>query len=230
MEVRNLALLGKNISHSLSPELYKEIYNDKKLNYQLIDIQSEASLPSLDVLMEKLDGLNITSPYKEFYLNQVEIDSTEVKSLKAINCIAKHNDRFKATNTDYIALKQLVPQMSKNLNIIILGDGVMSRVVSTVCTSLNIAYSIRSRKIDKKIFEEFSHGLIVDENSLLINCCSRSYCFNGRLGSNSHFWDLNYKHSEHQSYFLNSPSYTDGYSLLKLQAHEAAAFWSQLKN
>jgi len=230
MEMKKLALLGKDISHSLSPDLYREIYKDKNLNYQLIDIANSADLPSLAMLMKDLDGLNITSPYKEFYLNQVEISSNEIQSINAINCILKQSDRFFATNTDYLALKHLVPLMKKDLKIVILGDGVMSRVVQIVCKFLEIEFEQRSRRQDPELFTQFSNGKFVDENTLLINCCSRSYCFEGELGTNSHFWDLNYRHSHHQEYFKKTSSYTDGFSLLKLQAEKAAAFWSQLKN
>lgn len=230
MEVTKLALLGRNISHSLSPALYKEIYQEKAIDYRLIDIDKEIDLMPLTDLMQDLDGLNITSPFKEYYLPEVEINSEEIQALAAINCIGKVGGKFYATNTDYLALLKLMPKMPNTNKVIILGDGVMSRVVSAVCRKLKIHFMVRSRKICPDEFKHFSAGNIVDKNSLIINCCSRSYSFKGNMDPSSHFWDLNYRHSEHLEYFKNSPSYTDGYSLLKLQAYDAAAFWSQLKN
>lgn len=225
-----LALLGKDISHSLSPDLYKEIYKNQTIDYQLIDIKHINFLPSLKVLMNDLDGLSITSPYKEVYLSEVIIEDSVISALKAVNCIGKKLDKFYATNTDYTALLELVPEKVENRRIVILGDGVMSRLIESVCRIRGISFEIRSRKLDPIKFNSFSNGEIVDENSLIINCCSRAYSFKGKLGYGSHFWDLNYRHQEHQHYFDTLPTYTDGYSLLKLQAEHAAAFWSQLKN
>lgn len=225
-----LALLGRHISHSLSPKLYADIYDNLNVDYQLIDIEDKTLVPSLGILMNDLDGLNITSPYKEIFLNDVKIQQSEIQALNAINCIGKKQGSFYATNTDYTALIRLIPKMACNKKIIILGDGVMSRVVESVCKLKGLTFEVRSRKIDDELFRKFSNGNILEDNSLIINCCSRSYTFNGRLGIDSHFWDLNYRHQMHLDYFHGSQSYTDGYSLLKLQAEDAAAFWSQLKN
>ncbi len=59
-----LALIGKNISHSKSPEIYNKLLNNQ-VEYTLLDCDTVDAIPSLDELMKKFDGVSITSPYKE---------------------------------------------------------------------------------------------------------------------------------------------------------------------
>lgn len=68
-----LGLLGYPITHSLSPKLYQEILGPKLTSYELFSFENRESIPSLDYFANKLDGLNITSPYKTHFINQIQI-------------------------------------------------------------------------------------------------------------------------------------------------------------
>lgn len=225
--VIKLGLLGRNISHSKSPELYQQIYGINNVDYRLFDFDEETSIPRLDVLFKDLDGLNITAPYKEHFLSNVEIKDVVIQSLKAINCIGHKGKKFYATNTDYSAMKRLLADMSKGCEVLILGDGAMSRVTQKACEQNNLRHQIWSRKLTPLEFESMP---IPDRNVLVVNCCARSYVFNHKLPKNALFWDLNYSHSEHERLFKGSSQYVDGLNLLREQALDAAAFWSSLKN
>jgi len=62
----SLALLGKNISHSKSREVYEELLAEK-IDYKIYDCPSPSDIPSLDAFFKKHKGLSITSPYKKFF-------------------------------------------------------------------------------------------------------------------------------------------------------------------
>ncbi len=222
-----LGLLGKNISHSLSPKLYSDIYGEKNVEYSLLDFNEKNQIPPIDKLMIGLDGLNITSPYKEHFIKDVIIKDDFIRSLAAINCIAKVGEQFFATNTDYSAMLSLLPDMAKQKHVVILGDGVMSRITQTACLKIGLQFEVYSRRLTP---EKFNQMELVDENVLVINCCSREYAFNGKITAGLHFWDLNYLHQAHLQLFKYKKNYIDGLNLLREQARDAAAFWSSLKN
>ena len=125
-----LGLIGKDISHSLSPKIYSELIKDY-FSYDLIDHDSEDSLPTLKQLQEDgYSGINITSPYKKSYLNiasegKLTLTDTALK-LNAINCLKITSDIIYATNTDYIAIETLHSSLEKFEDIILLGNGVMA--------------------------------------------------------------------------------------------------------
>lgn len=225
-----LALLGKNISHSLSPKLYQEIYGENQVKYKLLDFQNEITIPSLQILFKDLDGLNITAPYKQHFLKSVTIADESVKKLNAINCVASVNNSFVATNTDYTALLKLLPNMAQGRSVIILGSGAMARVTSLACKYLKIEYEQWSRSETPNLFEQMNFEKLSDKNILIVNCCAREFVFRAEIPGSAVFWDLNYAHKEHELIFARDKRYTDGLNLLRAQAKDAAAFWSSVKN
>jgi shikimate dehydrogenase len=221
-----LALLGKDIQHSRSKEMYEKI-SKQKVDYTLFDYPDQDSIPNLEVLFESISGLSITSPYKKVFFENVDMNDS-IKELGAINCIKKSGTNYYATNTDYLALIELFPQVlsDKFVNIYILGDGVMSKIITKVLDEQQEQYEIRSRRLNNlnNLAEETMRN---NRPVLLINCCSREYIFKGDLPKNSVFWDLNYNMPDHLDYFSTKLiKYIDGLSLLEGQAKHALRFWN----
>jgi|SRR5690606_19169450 len=226
-----LALLGKNISHSLSPDLYREIYGRENLQYQLFDCRESTDIPSLENMFLGIDGLSITAPYKEHFLNEVIINDPTVEKLRAINCIGKKANTFLATNTDLSAMRRLLPPLLSGRTLVVLGSGAMTRVVSAVASEMGATLVQWSRRNTPAEFRSMPLESISDGNVLVVNCCAREYVFSHKLPENALFWDMNYRHQAHQESFQTiSSQYIDGLNLLKGQAEDAAAFWSILKN
>lgn len=222
------ALLGQGIQHSLSPMLYKELIGEH-VQYDLIDVNLN-NIPSLNDLKTKYEGINITSPYKEVYLKEVEL-SKNAKALGAINCLKFKNGKVYGENTDYLAILDILKKHQMNhtsLKVILLGDGVMSRVTQNALVSLKIDYSLFSRKLNHNFFQiDFSQ--IHDKNVfvLIINSCARSFVYTGPLPEKGIFWDFNYKFQPHIERFSNEKiQYEDGFEMLKKQAEYAVVFWS----
>ena len=144
----SLALLGKEISHSKSQELYTELLS-QKLIYTKYDIHDFKDIPTLDKIFEKSSGLSITSPYKRHFLSQVHM-TEEIKGLNAINCIKRISDnKYEGTNTDYLALKDIFKQLIqkyKTLEFVILGAGSMSNVTQIIAKELDISFQVSSFK------------------------------------------------------------------------------------
>ncbi|PIK14468.1 hypothetical protein [Halobacteriovorax sp. JY17] len=215
-----LALLGRDISHSKSQQMYEDLLGEK-VRYELLDFEKADAIPRIEEVLEGLDGLSITSPYKKHFLDSVEM-SPEVESLGAINCISKQNGRYFATNTDFLAVKEIFKERYLSKDIIVLGDGVMAKITLKVLNDLGLGYKQYSRKKDGNL----NNLVLLGDNTLVVNTCSRNFVFNNELSPGSIFWDYNYSFPAHVEFFRGTSTlYIDGLEMLKLQAKHALKFW-----
>lgn len=229
-----LGLLGFPIDHSLSPRLYKELLGDQLESYDKFSFRSALEIPSLSFFASKLDGLNITSPYKTHFVSQAKIESDLVRDLGIINTISFKNATPEATNTDLIAVDKILSEFQKEypiLNIILLGDGSMAKLTKIVAHAKNIPIRQFSRKSQTAIHElDLRPFHAMGIQNLIINACSRDYIFQGKLSGDEIFWDYNYSFIPHQNNLPSQvKSYIDGQEMLLLQAQAAVHFWSQVK-
>jgi shikimate dehydrogenase len=183
-------------------------------------------------------GISVTSPYKKYFLEDVEL-SQNAKFLGSINCIGLKGDRIAGENTDYLAILEILKNWIstfRDLSVVVLGDGVMSTVTKFALNNLNLEYKILSRRnVDgftqlnlSKIFEsDFSKNA----QKIIINTCSREYVFAGTLPQDAIFWDYNYNFIPHSSVIPSKVKfYCDGMQMLELQARHSLAFWSIKSN
>lgn len=208
-----LALVGKNISHSRSPEIYKK-HLLAEHSYTFLDYQSCDRIPSANDLLDEFTGISITSPYKTHFLNQVEL-TDETQKLGAVNCLYKANNKIFGANTDYEALKQLLPSHYLD-RVAVLGTGAMSNIWQILLKEQSISYELFGRKINGDL-----NLLDLSSYTLIINCCSREFDFLGKLTERTLFWDMNYS-KKHSGTISN---YQDGMELLDLQAQLALKHW-----
>ncbi len=223
------ALIGRSISHSLSPKIYQHIFQCE-LEYELIDIQNKEDLPSLSYLAGHYDGVNITSPYKMFYADSVIIDSPDVAKLGAINTLSFTDKGVFGTNTDLVAVEKILRHQllsSENMHITILGSGVMAKLTILVCEKLQIPWAV----LDRKSGLQTNTCLINFYNGpghIVVNACSRDFIFTGELHPETHFWDYNYNFLPHKNTLpLRVKTYSDGQEMLWIQANAAAEFWQR---
>ncbi|MCY4643658.1 MAG: hypothetical protein OXB88_03480 [Bacteriovoracales bacterium] len=220
-----LALVGKNISHSKSHLVYKKIFSED-IHYDLIDVRKEKELPPIRNLMKIYHGINITSPYKKSYFDEITVDNT-AKKIGAINCISFQPHPY-GSNTDYFAIRDIFYQLKKTYlisHIFILGDGVMSKTTQYFFKFNDISYKVLSRKSGDNIKQVDFSGF---DNSLVINTCSRDFEFLGKINKTSLFWDYNYSFDPHKLYFEKNDQlllYKDGFDLLSIQAEYCLSFW-----
>lgn len=164
-----LALIGKAIAHSRSPSLYQKILGPET-TYDLVDVEL-TQVPLLSELSLKYDGINITSPYKEHYIYQVKIEDELVLALGAVNTIDLRSANYLATNTDLLAVRSLLTNYVSRfpqLHVVLIGSGVMARVISLVAKELGVSIVSIGRKthlnlstLDMKPFENRSSQNLV---------------------------------------------------------------------
>jgi len=222
-----LALIGKNISHSKSPEIYNKLLNNQ-VEYHLLDYPSINEIPEMDFFSKNFDGVSITSPYKEFFIDQVELIG-EAQNLKAINCLVFSQQKVYGANTDFLAIKDLLDDYLQKFKIdkfIILGDGVMSRVAEHALLAFSKTPLILSRKRTPDFHQIDLTDYVGQDYTLVINTCAREYIYNGLISNKIIFWDFNYNFSSHSEKLSSRCIYNDGFKMLELQAEYALQFWS----
>lgn len=228
-----LALLGKDIQHSRSPEIYQRLLVNK-IQYDLLDYANPCAIPKLEDLFKVYNGISITSPYKKHFLDQVLLTEQAAK-LGAINCIKQGSDGFIGENTDYLAIVDITQKLKlkySGLQAIVLGDGVMSKVVQVALKELGVDFKLYARKttvnLDQiNLTKIFNTEFKMWGQKIVINTCAREFVFKGEIDRQTIFWDFNYNFTPH-SHFLPAQTlhYMDGMEMLELQAIHALSFWS----
>ncbi|MGE3609385.1 MAG: hypothetical protein AB7I27_07345 [Bacteriovoracaceae bacterium] len=225
-----LALIGYPIKHSLSPSLYQKILGDKLSHYNLIEVENPKEVPRLEDLLLKYDGINITAPYKRFYFDQVKIESKIVMEIGAINTIGFNQNGIYGTNTDILAVEEILANYQKsfpNVTLLILGDGVMAKVIVIVANKFKIPFKQFSRRAYGDISDlDLNQYQDSQWQTIVVNCCSRNFEFKGKLNPDFIFWDLNYSFPPHKLVLPDQVKiYQDGEEMLYLQAKAAVHFW-----
>ncbi len=133
-------IIGKDISHSLSPYYYNKNFKLAELNCVYIPIDT----PEIKYLRKFIktlgfSGLSVTSPYKD-KLNKVITNYDEVtESIKIVNTLSIKKTKVYAYNTDIIAFKKIIHEIKKKKeikNVLILGSGCMARVAIYVLKNI----------------------------------------------------------------------------------------------
>lgn len=218
-----LALIGKNIAHSKSQQMYEEILSCA-VNYTLIDCQSTSDIPAAKNLLQKYAGISITAPYKKHFLDEAEVLP---KHKCGVNTLYRHDGIIYGENTDVAAIENIINEyMQRPKRVIVLGSGVMAEIVQEELKKKEVSYTQLSRRA-KNLDQLEAHIIEGSLSLLVINTCAREYTFDGPINFCYDFWDMNYDLKKHQEYFADGPvKYSDGLLQLKLQAKYAVNCWN----
>lgn len=175
---KHFALIGKNLGHSFSKSFFLEKFEKLKLHqhtYSNFEFKDESGL-ALFLLDDvyKLDGFNITIPYKETiipYLDKLDKTASEIK---AVNTVLIKNHKLIGFNTDVYGFKMSLKPMLKDVHksALILGTGGASKAVAFALTLLGIKvqYVSRSPKNKESLSYEDLNQALFETNTIIINC------------------------------------------------------------
>jgi len=154
--MKKFLVIGNPIEHSLSPELHNywikknnidAIYEKQKLN----EDQLEQFI--LQVKDNKIDGINVTVPFKKTVIPYLDKLSSEAQSTQSVNTIYKKDNKLVGHNTDIFGFKTSIEKAGYNLNnkeVLILGAG---GVVPSIIFSL-IEMKVSKIKISNRTKEK----------------------------------------------------------------------------
>ena len=154
--MKKFIVIGNPIEHSLSPELHNywikknsinAIYKKQKLNEdQLEQFVSQ-------VKDNKIDGINVTVPFKKNIIPYLDELSAEAQSTQSVNTIYQKDNKAIGHNTDIFGFRTSIEKAEYNLNnkeVLILGAG---GVVSSIIFSL-IKMKVSKIKISNRTNEK----------------------------------------------------------------------------
>ena len=138
--MKKYLVIGNPIEHSLSPELHnywlknnniEAIYEKKKLS------EDDLGKLLLQIKEKKIDGVNITIPFKKKIISHIDELTLEAESTQSVNTIYLKNDKLIGHNTDIDGFKMSVKKSKfdlTNKKVLILGAG---GVVPSIIFALN---------------------------------------------------------------------------------------------
>ena len=145
--MKKYLVIGNPIEHSLSPQLHnfwikknniKADYNKRKIN------KDEIKSLILNVRDKKINGLNVTVPYKKEIINHLDELTYEANKTQSVNTVFLNGDKVTGHNTDISGFELAIKKIDfdiKDKEILILGAG---GVVSSIIFAL---YKMEVRKI-----------------------------------------------------------------------------------
>ncbi|MBD5632027.1 MAG: shikimate dehydrogenase [Clostridia bacterium] len=133
MKALNLAVIGKDVSKSTSPEMHSFIAErlGYKVNYQKISIPEAEFESRVEEFFETLDGFNVTIPYKLTVMPHLKLIEGDARVFGAVNTV-KCSDRS-GNNTDGLGFSLMLKNEGVEVSgkdVLLLGAGGAGRSVA----------------------------------------------------------------------------------------------------
>ena len=184
--MKKYLVIGNPIEHSLSPELHnywiktnmiKAIYEKMKItNDQIKDL-------ILEIKGGKINGLNITVPFKQEVIPHLDHLSEEAHKTQSVNTVLLKDDKAIGHNTDIEGFEHSIKSNKidlKNKNIFIMGAGGVVPSIIYALTKMqvsNITISNRTKSKAENLKKLFEKLKVIDwgeipEFDMIINATS----------------------------------------------------------
>ena len=152
--MRNFGLIGQSLIHSFSKDYFNKKFKTENIDALYSNFELENVCGLRDLFSEyKLSGLNVTIPFKEKVISQLDsLDevSLDIGAVNTIKPFFKNNKlvTLKGYNTDAYGFKHMVKPYLKShhTKALVLGTGGASKAVAYVLNSYNIEVNFISRK------------------------------------------------------------------------------------
>ena len=250
--MKKFLVIGNPIEHSLSPILHNywiknngidAIYEKQKLN------EDELEQLIIQVREKKINGINVTIPFKKAIIPFLDQLSTEAESTQSVNTIYLKDNKVIGHNTDIFGFETSIKKSRYNLSdkeVLILGAG---GVVPSIIFALNkmkiskIKISNRTKEKAENIKTIFKNLEIIEWGEvpnfdMIINATSIGLKKDDKLNldfslisKNKFFYDIIYNPKE--TIFLKKAKELgnkteNGKMMFIYQAHQAFTIWHKV--
>jgi shikimate dehydrogenase len=215
--MKKFLVIGNPIEHSLSPTLHNywiknnginAIYEKQKLN------ESELEQIIENIKKEKINGVNVTVPFKKIIIPFLDGLSVEAEKTQSVNTLYLKNKKVIGHNTDIIGFETSIEKSKYdvvNKNVLILGAG---GVVPSIIFALNkmkvskIIISNRTKEKAQNLKKNFKNIELIEWGEItnfdmIINATSIGLKENDNIklnfssiSENKFFYDVIYNPSE----------------------------------
>lgn len=136
--MKKYGLVGKSLAHSFSKQYFNQKFKQQKLDAVYENIELENVKNSLRKSIAEFVGVNVTIPYKEEVIAELDGLKGVAAEIGAVNTIKIENDKLIGYNTDVFGFQQMIKPFFKSNHerAIILGTGGASKAIAYSLISL----------------------------------------------------------------------------------------------
>ena len=250
--MKKYLVIGNPIDHSLSPKLHNYWLKKNNINafYDKEKIQ-ENDIETIinDLKKGKIDGINVTVPFKKSVIPFMDSLSKESKESQSVNVIYKKNNKILGHNTDISGFELAVRRINYNVKgkkILILGAGGVAPSIILAVKKMGASKIILSNRTREKA-EEFKKkfydlkiiewgeipefDMIINATSLGLNKKDEIKINYTVLGDDKLFYDVIYNPSQ-TKFLVKAKSHghkiENGKMMFIYQAHQSFTIWHKV--
>jgi shikimate dehydrogenase len=215
--MKKFLVIGNPIEHSLSPELHN--YWIKKNNINAIYEKRKLDEDQLEkyisqVKDKKINGINVTVPFKKTIIPYLDELSTEAKITESVNTIYQKDNKIIGHNTDIFGFETSIEEIEydlKNKEILILGAGgvvpsIIFSLIKMKVSKITISNRTKEKAVNlKKIYKDLeiikwgdisNFDMIINATSLGLKKEDKLNFDFSLISENKFFYDVIYNPSE----------------------------------
>ncbi len=251
--MKKFLVIGNPIEHSLSPKLHnywiksnnlKAVYDKKKLNI------SELEKLIKEVKEKKIDGINVTVPFKNSVIPFLDKLSNEAKKTQSVNTIYLRDEMVIGHNTDIEGFELAIKHTNYDIDgkkVFILGAGGVSPSIILALNNMSVKKIFISNRTYskaenlKKKFNEIEiiewgtmpdFDMIINATSLGLKNDENIILDYSKISSEKFFYDVIYNPSETnflRSAKKNGNKVENGKNMFIYQALASFKIWNNLE-
>ena len=250
--MKKYLVIGNPIEHSLSPKLHNYWFKKNNINavYDKKQIEEQNIKEIISEMRNgKIDGINITVPFKQLIIPFVDELSSEAEESQSVNTIFKENNKVLGHNTDISGFELAIRKKGYNIKdkkVFILGAGGVVPSIVLALRKMGAAKIILSNRTQskaekiKKIFSDLEivnwgeipeFNMIINATSLGLNKDDEIKLNYADIGQNKLFYDVIYNPSQ-TKFLLNAKKFgnqiENGKMMFIYQAHQSFAIWHKV--
>ncbi len=170
-----LAVIGNPIFHSKSPIIHSQMAKETSIQLHYNRISCEKPEDAIYFAQDlKIDGLNVTSPFKRSILNYIKKLDYQASNLSSSNTLKFNNDEIEGYNTDYFGVLRTIWDNNLIFNkkkVLIFGTGLAAQTAAFAVRNLNSILYIwdRNEEKAKQVAENLGIRYIKSDEILSIN-------------------------------------------------------------
>ena len=169
--MHHYGIIGYPLHHSFSAKYFSEKFEREGIEaeYSLYPIGMEDLRLKIEDLFHRLDGMNVTMPYKQTIIPYLDRLDETAEAVGAVNVVHKRV----GYNTDCIGFMESIKPLLRDSDrkALVLGTGGASKAVCYGLKQLGIATTLVSRTPKDGMigYSELTEGLMA-EHTIIVNC------------------------------------------------------------
>lgn len=147
------AVAGRPILHSLSPAMFNSVFLSEGINAVYTRILGERVEEVIEIIKQVgIEGINVTSPFKEEILSYIDVVGGEAKIIGAVNTVRNIEGVLYGFNTDIYSIEMTLEKRGikiSNKKTVVIGAGGAARAACFFLKSKGADVTIINRTYNK---------------------------------------------------------------------------------